>query len=756
MSTKYIGQPISRVDGRAKVTGQAKYAGEYNVPNLAYGVIVSSAIAKGRITNIDSTKALSLNGVLQVFTHKNAPRTAERDENYWDEVAPPGSPFRPLQNDKVMFSGQPVALVVAESFELAMYAASLVQVEYKIEQHVTDLDQVRNEAYVPRPREGIDPPAKPRGNPESALAGAPVKIEVEYSAPVEHHNPMEPYATTVLWEGDSKLIVYDKTQGSVNNHDYVCNVSGLSSDQVRLLSPYVGGAFGSGLRPQYQLVLAVMAALGLKRSVRVTLRRQQMFTLGHRPRTIQNVALGAATDGKLQALIHQAIAETSQYEDYSEPVVNWSGELYQCDNVKLGHKVVHLDFCTPCDMRAPGAVWGLYAIESAMDELAYKLRMDPLELRLKNYTERDLNNNKPFSSKELRECYRQGAERFGWSKRNPEPRSMRDDGSLIGWGFATGAWDAMHFPASAKAVLSADGKLMVGSATADIGTGTYTIMTQIAAETLGLPIEDVTFKLGDSTLPKAPVEGGSFTAASVGTAVKQVCDKVRGKLFRVAQTLPKSPFANAKLEDITFADGHMMLTSDPGRSVSIQEAMRHGGLSSIEESADAAPDEAKRSQYTLHTHSAIFAEVKVDEDLGTIDVARVVSAIAGGRILNPKTARSQIMGGIVWGIGMALEEESVVDHKFGRFMNHNLAEYHVPVNADVHDIDVIFVEEHDSIVNPLGVKGLGEIGIVGVAAAIGNAIFHATGVRVRDLPITLDKVLAGVAVPKREILAPAA
>ncbi|MCU1309058.1 MAG: aerobic-type carbon monoxide dehydrogenase, large subunit CoxL/CutL-like protein [Candidatus Angelobacter sp.] len=756
MTTNYIGQPISRVDGRAKVTGQAKYAGEYNVPNLAYGVVVSSAIAKGRIAEIDASAALGLKGVLQVFTHKNAPPTAKSDQSYWDEVAVPGSPFRPFKDDKLLFSGQPIALVVAESFELARYAASLVQVEYEPEAHATDLNQQRDKAYKPKPREGVAPPPPPRGNPDKAFANSAVQIDAEYSVPAEHHNPMEPFATTVIWEADGRLTVYDKTQGTPNSHQYVCNVFGLSPDDVHLLSPYVGGGFGSGLRPKYQLFLAVMAARGLKRSVRVTLTRQQMFTIGHRPRTLQRVALGAAKDGKLEALIHEALAETSQFEEYSEPVVQWSGELYKCENVKLDHALANLDINTPVDMRAPGATWGLYALESAMDELAYKLNMDPLELRLKNYAEKDFSNNKPFSSKELKECFRQGAERFGWSKRTPEPRSMRDGGKLVGWGLATGIWETTQLPAGAKAVLTAEGKLTVGSATADIGTGTYTIMTQIAAESLGLPIEDVTFTLGDSTLPRAPVEGGSFTAASVGSAVKQVCDKIREKLVTVAKAMPKSPLANAKSEEIAFADGRMMLTSGPSRYVSIKEVMRHGGLSSIAETADSTPDFEKQSKYSIHPHSAIFAEVKVDEDLGTIDVLRVVSAIAGGRILNPKTARSQIMGGIVWGIGMALEEESVIDQKFGRFMNHNLAEYHVPVNADVQNIDVIFVEEHDSIVNPLGIKGLGEIGIVGTGAAIGNAIFHATGVRVRDLPITLDKVFAGAAAARPVKLAPAA
>ena len=755
MTTNYIGQPISRVDGRAKVTGQAKYAAEYNVPNLAYGVVVSSTITKGRITKIDASQALSLDGVLQVFTHENAPRTASDDRSYQDEVAPPGSPFRPLHDSKIMFSGQPVALAVAETFELARYAASLVRVEYHPEPHETDLSAKRGQAYDPKAREFIDPPIKPRGDAGKAFSKAAVKVEAEYATPAEHHNPMEPFATTVVWEGGGKITVYDKTQGPLNNQKYVCKVFELSSEDVRVVSLFVGGGFGSGLRPQYQLVLAVMAALGLKRSVRVSLTRQQMFTFGHRPQTLQRIALGAAADGTLKALMHEALAETSRFEDYSEQVVNWSGELYHCKNVKLDYKVAKLDVYSPSDMRAPGATLGLYAIESAMDELAYKLHMDPLELRLKNYAEKDLNTGKRFSSKELRQCYLQGAERFGWSRRNPEPRSMRAGESLIGWGMATGVWEAWQLPGSAKAVLTADGKLTVGSATADIGTGTYTIMTQIAAETLGLPIADVTFQLGDSRLPASPVEGGSFTAATIGSAVKAVCETVRKKVFLLARKMKNSPLAHARLKEVKFADGYVRLQNDPKLEVSVTDAMRYGKVDRIEVETSVVPNLSKQARYTRHSHAAVFAEVKVDEDLGTIEVSRVVSAVAGGRILNPKTARSQIMGGIVWGISMALEEQSVIDQKFGRFMNHNLAEYHVPVNADVHDIDVIFVEERDSIVNPLGVKGLGELGIVGTAAAIANAVFHATGYRVRDLPVTLDKLLGGAA-PQRDAIQPAA
>jgi xanthine dehydrogenase YagR molybdenum-binding subunit len=740
-TSNLLGKPLNRVDGRAKVTGTAKYAAEFNVPGLTHGAVVSSAIARGRLKKLDTHAALEVPGVLHVFTHENRPRVAWFDRSYRDEDSPSGSPFRPLHDDKIVYSGQPIALVVAETLEAARYAASLVRVEYEPHSHETDLRSRREKAYAPREGKGGYEPPKPRGHADKALARAAVRVDAEYSSPVEHHNPMEMHASTVIYEDDGTLTIYDKTQGVQNSQKYVSNVFRLSPDEVRVRSPFVGGAFGSGLRPQYQLFLAVMAARELKRSVRVVLTRQQMFTFGHRPTTLQRVALGASADGTLEAVIHETVSETSRFEDYIEVVVNWSGMLYQCDNVRLDYKLVDLDTYTPIDMRAPGAVLGVYALESAMDELAYAAGIDPLELRLKNYAERDQNEDKPFSSKELRACYQKGAERFGWARRTPAPRSMRDGKQLIGWGMATGIWEAMQQEASAKAVLCIDGKLTVSSATADIGTGTYTVMTQIAADALGLPIDDVTFKLGDSSLPRSPLEGGSWTVSSVGSAVKAACEKVRERLFTLARKVDGSPLAKASLDEVVFSEGHIRAKDEPSRAVSITRAMRHGEVLHIDEEAMAGPDTPKQSKYTMCTHSAVFAEVKVDEDLGTVKVTRVVSAVAGGRILNPKTARSQILGAVVWGIGMALEEESAMDQQLGRFMNHNLAEYHVPVNADVQDIEVLFVEEEDPIVNPLGAKGLGEIGIVGVAAAIANAIFHATGRRVRDLPITPDKLL---------------
>ena len=740
MTTTYIGQPISRVDGRAKVTGEAEYAAEHAVPGLTYGYVVSSAVAKGKIRRIDAADALNLPGVVDVLTHENAPRLAQSDSSYADELASPGSPFRPLHDDEIKFSAQPIAVVVAETFELARYAASLVRVEYDRQPHATDLEVERTRAYEPKQRALIPLVPKPRGDTAKAFASAPVQIDVEYRAPAEHHNPMELFATTAMRDEDGTLTVFDKTQGVQNVESYLCNVFGDASTGLRVVAPFVGGAFGSGLRPQYQVLLAVLAAHAVKRSVRVSLTRQQMFGLTHRPACWQRVALAAAADGKLEGIVHETVAETSRFEDYSEPTVHWSGLLYQCDNVTLDHKVAQLDVNTPGDMRAPGAAWGLYALECAMDELADKLRIDPVELRLRNYAEKDQNDRLPFSSKALRECYRQGEERFGWARRVREPRSMRDGDTLMGWGMAGGVWEALQTEASAKCVLTADSKATVSSATEDIGTGTYTIMTQIAADALGLPLESVTFKLGDSAFSKAPVEGGSSTASSVGSAVKAACENVREQLIALARKSDTS-LGDVAAEDIIFADGQIHSRSDRSRAITVADIMRRENRDVIEAEVPAAAS-WKRSEYSCYAHSAVFADVRVDPDLGSIQVARLVSAVAAGRIINPKTARSQVVGGAVWGIGMALEEESVIDQQFGRFINHNLAEYHVPVHADVHDIEVIFVEEHDEVVNPLGAKGLGEIGIVGVAAAIANAVFHATGRRIRELPITLDKVFA--------------
>jgi len=738
------GTAVSRVDGRAKVTGDARYAAEHFAPDLLYGVVVSSTVAKGRIVTIDATEALALEGVVEVMSHLNRPKVRSFDISYKDMTAPAGSPFRPFYDDGVIYSGQPVALVLAETFEAARRGAALVRIHYHEEAHDTRLTANLDKAYKPRPlKAGYEPPPPEKGDAEKAWQAAPVRIESEFHHGVEHHNPLELFASTVIRGEDGHLTIYDKTQSSQNSRWYVSHVFGLSKNKVTVRNPYVGGAFGSGLRPQYQLTLAVMASLKMKRSVRVMLTRQQMFSFGHRPETVQYVKLAAEQDGTLRSIMHEAIAETSQIEDYVEVVVNWSGLLYACDNIKLGYKLVSVDQYTPIDMRAPGAAHGTHALEVAMDELAYELKMDPLALRLKNYAERAPIEDKPFSSKELRACYEQGAAKFGWDKRPLEPRSMREGSELIGWGMATGVWDAMQMFARASAVMHADGRLVVSSAATDIGTGTYTVMATIAAEAMGLPLERVTFQLGDSTLPVAPIEGGSSHVTTVGSAVAGVCDKLRLTLLRYAQSAADSPFRDKRLKDVEFVDGAMRLKKDPRTWISLASIVGATGRDRLEEKYLMLPNMLKQRKYRRLVHSAVFVEARVDEELGIVRITRVVSAIAAGRIMNTKTASSQIVGGVVWGISQALHEESHTAHRFGRFMNHNLSEYHVAVNADIHDIDVIFVEEDDRIVSRLGAKGVGEIGLVSVSAAVSNAIFHATGKRIRSTPITPDKVLMG-------------
>ncbi|RYU78157.1 xanthine dehydrogenase family protein molybdopterin-binding subunit [Hymenobacter persicinus] len=740
--TNYIGKALNRVDGPAKVAGTAKYAAEFNVPGLAYGYIVNSPIAKGKITRIDAAEVLALPGVHRVFSHENVPMLAILDRSYKDDVAPGGSPFRPLHDAEIKFSLQPVALVVADTIELARYAASILKIEYEAAPHETDIETKRTKGFEPgRGKTGFTPPPPPRGNPDRELKNAVHSIDQEYVHGTQHHNPMEMFGTTVEYLGEGKLNVYDKTQGALNSQQYIRKVFGLSKEEARVISKYTGGGFGSGLRPQHQLFMAVLAALELKQSVRVTMTRQQMFSFGHRPHTLQTVKLGTNADGTLAAVQHHALHETSQFEDYTENVVNWSGMLYQCANVKLGYQLAKLDVYTPQDMRAPGAATGSFALEVAMDEMAYAAGLDPLDFRIRNYADRDQNLDKPFSSKKLRECYHEGAAKFGWEKRNPAPRSMRQGNMLVGYGMAGGVWDASQQKAGAKVSLSADGMLTVQSATNDIGTGTYTIMTQVAAEYLGLPVEAVDFQLGDTEFPAAPVQGGSWTAASIGTAVKNACEALGEKLLKQAQKMKGSPLEDAKFEDVEFVNGQLRLRLDPGQAVVIRDIVQASGETKMEADATAAPNLLKQQGYSLHAHNAVFVEVQVDEDLGTIHVTRVVNAVAAGRIINPNTARSQVLGSVVWGISMALMEETVMDHQFGRYMNHNYAEYHIPVNADIHDIDVLFVEEEDDIVNPLGVKGIGEVGLLGVAAAITNAVYHATGRRVRELPIMLDKLL---------------
>ena len=743
-NTPSVGQPISRLEGHLKVTGKAKYAAEYDAPDLLYGYIVNSTITKGKIKAIDTSEITKMKGVVEVFTHDNRPSTAWFDFQYADMDAPPGIVFKPLKDNEIKYNGQPIALVVAETFELARYAAAKIKVVYEEEKFETDLKTNLDKARDPK--KGLasllkPPPPKPTGDFEKEYKNSFVKTDSHFSHGTEHHNPMEMYASTVIYEGKDKLTIYDKTQGTINSQMYVANVFGLKMKNVQVISPFVGGGFGSGLRPQQQLFMAVMASLALKRNVRVTLDRAQMYMIGHRPPTLQHTKFGADKEGKVNAIYHKAIGETSRFEDYVEIVVNWANMLYPAENTLLEHEIVPLDVYSPLDMRAPGGSTGMHAIEVTMDEIAYQLNIDPLELRLINYSEIDKSSDKEYSSKELRKCYLEGAEKFGWKERNPEPRSMKRGNKLVGYGMATGIWDANRILGRAEAIMTADGKVEIKSAVTDIGTGTKTIMTQIAADELGLPVENITFSYADSKMPFAPIQGGSFTTATVGPAVQNACQALNKKLFKKAKELNGSVLKNIKFKDVIFKNGIISVKDQPEIQIDIKEILKANEGKAIRTTNSAMPNPLTYGKKARAVHSAVFVEVEVDEELGVIEVKRAVTAVAAGKIINPKTAESQVLGGMIWGISKALHEETILDHQFGRYMNANLGEYHIPVHADIHDLEVIFVEENDSFVNDLGVKGVGEIGGVGMPPAITNAIFHATGKRIYDLPIHFDKLM---------------
>jgi xanthine dehydrogenase YagR molybdenum-binding subunit len=743
-NTPSVGKPISRLEGHLKVTGSAKYAGEYQADDLLYGYVVNSTVTKGQIKSIDTSEVKKIAGVIEVFTHENKPSTAWFDFQYADMDAPPGTVFKPLKDNDIRYNGQPIALVVADTFELARYAATKLDIVYEQEDFETDLKT--NLEKSRDPKKGLasmlkPPPPKPTGDFDKEYENSFIKTDSHFTHGTEHHNPMEMYASTVIYEGKDKLKIYDKTQGTINSQMYVANVFGLKMKNVQVIAPFVGGGFGSGLRPQHQLFMAVMASLALKRNVRVTLDRAQMYMIGHRPPTLQQTKFGADKDGKVNAIYHKATGETSRFEDYVEIVVNWANMLYPAENTLLEHEIVPLDVYSPLDMRAPGGSTGMHAIEVTMDEIAYQLNIDPVELRLINYSETDKSSDKEFSSKELRNCYLQGAEKFGWNQRNPEPRSMKRGNKLVGYGMATGMWDANRLLGRAEAIMTPDGKVEIKSAVTDIGTGTLTIMTQIAADELGLPIEDITFSHADSKMPFAPIQGGSFTTATVGPAVQNACQALNEKLFKLAKKLKDSVLSDAKFKEVQFRNGWIILKNNSETKISIKDVLASNEGKSVKTTNSAMPNPLTYGKKARAVHSAVFVEVEVDEELGIIEVKRAVTAVAAGKIINPKTAESQVLGGMIWGISKALHEETILDHQFGKYMNANLGEYHIPVHADIHDLEVLFVEENDQFVNDLGVKGVGEIGGVGMPPAITNAIFHATGKRIYDLPIHFDRLL---------------
>ena len=748
-----IGKAVNRVTGALKVTGGATYSGEQNIDNLVYGVLVESAIAKGKITKIDTSAAEDVSGVLKILTYLNAPKL---NEVKMYPAGSAGQTLLPMQDDRIHHFGQDVALVIAETLELATYAASLIEVEYQSEEAISTIEEGQAQAYPASDGE-LD---STRGNPEAVLSEAEVKVEETYTTPVEHHNPIEPHAVLAQWEKDN-LTAHIPMQWVYGAQRSLAKMLDLPKENIRIVSPFVGGAFGCKSFVWSHIVLTVVAARELNRPVKLYLKRSQMYTSnGYRPATIQHFRLAANRDGKLTAIVQEAIGQTSTTDDYVEaPLVSTTQMLYKCPNVKVSYRLAPVNATTPTVMRAPGDTTCAFALESAMDELAYELKLDPIELRLIDYAEVDPRNGKPWSSKELKACYRQGAEHFGWSQRNFEPRSMRDGNYLVGWGMATATYPVFISPAAARVKISADGSVVAQSATHSIGTGVYTAMTQIAAENLGVPVDKVRFELGDTDLPPSPVAGGSRSTASVGAAVQQAAIALREKLIERAATDSDSPLYNQAKLDIAVENGRVFIKDSPDRGETFTEILQRQGEDSIEAYKETEPlntdskvkhrvfsgtDGAtgpSTPDYTMHSFGAHFAEVKVDPDLGTIKVTRFVGAFAGGRIINQKTANSQVMGAIVGGIGMALLEETVTDPHFGSIINPNLGEYLVPVNADIHNIETFFVPEEDPHIGLLGAKGVGELGIVGAAAAVANAVYHTTGIRVRDLPITLDRVL---------------
>ncbi|MDQ2711086.1 MAG: xanthine dehydrogenase family protein molybdopterin-binding subunit [Acidobacteriota bacterium] len=735
-----IGQPINRVDGRLKVTGRAPYAYEQKVPNAAYAVMVMSTVAKGRIASIDTKFAEKSPGVLLVMTHENSLKLESLKGQ--PKAPPTGRVVQVLQDDVVRYANQPIALVVADTFENASEGARVVSVKYETEPHHVDLESRLNDTFTPpKAGGGGDPSVSQRGEMEVGMAQAQARIDHVYWTPFEVHNPMEPHATIAVWDAPDHLTIYDATQGVFSDQKRVASLFSLKPENVRVISPYLGGGFGSKGPVWSHVILTAMAAKQLNRPVKLAVDRPQMFgMLGFRSQTRQAIKAGAKSDGTLTALSHDTFCHTSTFDEFVETASLAARMLYDSPNNSTSHRLIRSDIGTPSFMRAPGEAPGTYGLEAAMDEMAYALKMDPIEFRLKNYADSDPEEKKPWSSKSLRECYKQGAERFGWSRRPMEPRSMRDGNALVGWGMATAVYPTRRSPSNASARLNADGTFSVDAGTQDLGTGTYTIMTQIAAQSFGVPPNRVKFRLGDTILPETPVSGGSQTAASTGSAVYLAAQSLREKLIQIAVSDAQSPLKGVSAQDIVFDGGRIFSRNTPSKGETFQALITRSGQPHIEAQANAKPGPEKE-RYSMYAFGAQFAEVRVDADLGMIKVSRMVGCFGAGRILNAKTARSQLMGGMVWGVSMALHEQAEMDKRLGRWVNNNLAEYHIPVSADIGQIDALWVDEKDDHVNPIGAKGIGEIGITGAAAAVANAVFHATGKRIRDLPITPDKLI---------------
>ena len=732
-----MGQPITRRDGILKVTGAARYAADNHPPGMLYAVIAVSSIARGRVTFLDVAAAKAHPGVVEVMTPANkTPLAQDPDEK--------NHPFMfrldLLQNDRVRYANQPIAVVIATTFEAATEGAALLSPRYDIETPRIGLDA--GDVFVPPAVGPGHPSAAHRGDVETGLAAASKRIEATYETAAQYHNAMEPHAIVASWDGDT-LSVDTPSQGLAMAQGRLAGLFGIAPDKIHIRSPFLGGGFGSKGMIAGPQVLGIMAARMVGKPVKLVLRREQMFgPVGHRAETRQSLRVGADDDGTLTAIDHRTRTTSSTFDDFFEPASGASHTLYASPAISTSHEGVRIDTGTPLFMRAPGEATGSIALESAIDEMAEACGIDPLAFRLKNYAEVEPISGKPFSSKALRECYAQGAERFGWDRRPLMPGQMRDqNGLLVGWGVGTATFPAMMFVAEAKAVLREDGTGVMEIGAHDMGQGAGTALAQIAADGLGLDISRLEFRSGTSDLPDAGIAGGSAHTATAGTAIYNAGADVIARLADLATGDDRSPLFGAGNAGVIARDGRLFRRDDESRSESYSDILRRSGKAEIEGRGNSATNQATQPNYAMHAHGAVFAEVKVDPDLGQMRVTRLVGAFAAGRIINPRMVRSQLYGGMIWGVSFALHEQAVMDPRSGRTMNASFGEYYIPVNADVPSIEAILVEERDTHVNSLGIKGVGEIGITGTAGAVANAVWHATGIRVRKFPITLDRLI---------------